>query len=335
MSGAETILSNVENTARRICELLENYDFSSFLLGVRLPDELADQSLKKEIAVKVGTLVSEKLGKNVDFNMPDITIIIDYTKNVETPVLHLEIRPLYVYGEYQKLSRDIPQTKWICPKCHGKGCPYCNFMGKLYPTSVEEEIGKPLLDLTGGRDTKFHGAGREDRDALMLGWRPFVIEVMDPIVRDLDWKYVERLINEKSNYVKVRSIRPSTREEVVQVKGAKFDKTYEAFVLCKDGYDKSKLMLVESTFSNIEIEQRTPKRVAHRRADKVRKRKVYYIKCEPIDGTHIRMVIKAESGTYIKELVSGDDGRTTPSVSSVLGSRCVVSELNVLEVHKK
>ena len=335
MGGRETILSNVERTAERIAELLRNYDFSSFLLGVRLPEELSDQDLKKEIAVSVGRIVSEKLEKDVDFNMPDITIIIDYTKDLRTPHLHLEIRPLYVYGEYQKLSRDIPQTKWICPKCHGKGCPYCNFMGKLYPTSVEEEIGRPLLDLTGGKDTKFHGAGREDRDALMLGWRPFVIEILDPVVRDLDWRYVEDLINEKSKHVKVRGIRPSTRQEVVQLKGAKFDKTYEALVLCENGYEESRLKLVESTFSNIEISQRTPKRVAHRRADKVRKRMVYYVKCEPMDDTHIRMVIKAESGTYIKELVSGDDGRTTPSISAVLGSNCVVSELNVLEVHKK
>ncbi len=334
MNTLERILSNVSNTARRVVELIQNYDFDTFLIGVRLPDNI-DPAEKKTIAVEIGRIVSRELEKKVDFSMPDITVIVDYKTNIDNPSIELDVRSLYVYGEYQKLERDIPQTKWICPKCRGKGCPYCNFMGKLYPTSVEEEIGKPLLDLTGGIGTKFHGAGREDRDALMRGWRPFVIEILHPVVRKLDWSYVESLINNKTDKVRVRNLRPSNKEEVIKLKAAKFDKTYEAIVVCESKYEQDKLKEIESKFVNVVIKQRTPTRVAHRRADKVRERKVYFVKCEPIDDKSFRAVIKAESGTYIKELVSGDNGRTKPNISETLGVPCVVKELNVLEVHAK
>ena len=38
------------------------------------------------------------------------------------------------------------------------------------------------------------------------------------------------------------------------------------------------------------------------------------------------------AGLYIKELVSGDDGRTVPSLASVLGVPARVLELDVIEV---
>ncbi|HIH65546.1 MAG TPA: tRNA pseudouridine(54/55) synthase Pus10, partial [Methanothermobacter thermautotrophicus] len=79
------------------------------------------------------------------------------------------------------------------------------------------------------------------------------------------------------------------------------------------------------------IKQRTPVRVSHRRADRVRERRVLEISWNWLDGC-LELIIKGEGGLYIKELISGDSGRTEPSVSSVLGvpARCVA--LDVLEV---
>ncbi len=335
MSGMEDVLlKNTGNTAKRIIELIQNYDFDSFLIGIRLPEGVEDpERLKKKLASDIGRIVSSKLGRRVDFSKPDVTIIVDYRRDALKPSLELDIRSLYIYGEYQKLERDIPQTKWICMKCRGKGCPHCHFMGKLYPTSVEEEIGKVLLDATGGRGTKFHGAGREDRDALMLGWRPFVIEIIQPVVRKLDLKEIEEKINKSSDKVKVRNLRYSSKDEVVELKNAKYDKTYEVLVECP-GYSGEDLKKIEDYFKDLEISQRTPTRVAHRRADKIRKRAVRYVTCEKVDDNHFKARIRAESGTYIKELVSGDEGRTKPSFSEIIGKPCKVIELNVLEVHK-
>ena len=45
------------------------------------------------------------------------------------------------------------------------------------------------------------------------------------------------------------------------------------------------------------------------------------------------LVIRAQHGTYIRELVSGDEGRTTPSFSSLVGNNCKVEVLDVLNLH--
>ena len=47
----------------------------------------------------------------------------------------------------------------------------------------------------------------------------------------------------------------------------------------------------------------------------------------------VELVIRAESGTYIKELVHSDGGRTTPSVAQVLGRTCRVVWLDVQDIH--
>ena len=44
------------------------------------------------------------------------------------------------------------------------------------------------------------------------------------------------------------------------------------------------------------------------------------------------LTLEAESGTYIKELVSGDDGKTKPNISQMTGAPCKVTELDVIEI---
>jgi tRNA pseudouridine synthase 10 len=72
--------------------------------------------------------------------------------------------------------------------------------------------------------------------------------------------------------------------------------------------------------------------VAHRRANKVREKQIYNCEIESIDGTMAILTLEAESGTYIKELVSGDDGKTKPSISEMIGIPCKVAELDVIEI---
>ena len=45
------------------------------------------------------------------------------------------------------------------------------------------------------------------------------------------------------------------------------------------------------------------------------------------------LVIRAQHGTYIRELVSGDEGRTVPSLSSLIDASCKVEVLDVLNLH--
>ena len=83
----------------------------------------------------------------------------------------------------------------------------------------------------------------------------------------------------------------------------------------------------------VTLAQQTPQRVAHRRADKVRKRQVVSIENIFVEGDEAQMDVRVESGTYVKELVHSDEGRTTPSVAEKLGLQCEVVWLDVNDVH--
>ena len=47
----------------------------------------------------------------------------------------------------------------------------------------------------------------------------------------------------------------------------------------------------------------------------------------------VELEIRSQHGTYIRELVSGDGGRTDPSLSSLVDSPCKVEVLDVLNLH--
>ena len=50
------------------------------------------------------------------------------------------------------------------------------------------------------------------------------------------------------------------------------------------------------------------------------------------NGETAEIRVTAEAGTYVKELVHGDHGRTEPSLAGALGVACEVVELDVLDV---
>ena len=81
------------------------------------------------------------------------------------------------------------------------------------------------------------------------------------------------------------------------------------------------------------MEQQTPKRVSHRRADKKRRRKVVSIENIVVESEEVQFSVRCEAGTYVKELVHSDEGRTVPSVAEVLGSPCEVIWLDVEDIH--
>jgi tRNA pseudouridine synthase 10 len=122
-------------------------------------------------------------------------------------------------------------------------------------------------------------------------------------------KKLEKRINLYSEgMVEVMDLRPSTKDEVVAIKNAKVLKSYNVEVEFDKPVNQEKLNEVVSAFKDKEIEQKTPKRVMHRRADKVRKRKVVDIGIESVDKKGVKFTITGESGIYIKELIHGDEG---------------------------
>ena len=303
-------------------------EFDTFLVGSQIPkdiqkrdEELSEkfnlnvETIKKEVNRLIGLGIWERYDKDAEFERQDIVFNIDLKKN---PKVRIQINPLYIEGKYNKLKRGIPQTKWPCTKCKGRGCEECNGTGKQYPESVEELISEHFLRLTKGREAKFHGAGREDIDVLMLGsGRPFVLEIKEPKIRNLDLAKLEEEINEinegKTSYHNLRVCERGRKAEIKQSSPDTY-KIYEAIVECDEPFDEDKL---KDLLKLDEINQQTPLRVLRRRTDMVRVKHVLDLSYEIIDDRHFTMKIKTEGGLYIKELISGDEGRSQPNVSEI------------------
>ena len=336
------IFDELDKFSDIIIEEMDEIEFDTFLVGSRNDPEIYEneeqlwtelnlttgESIKHELNREIGKLVLDKTGKDVDLEKPDVKAIID----TRFDTVEIEIAPLFVYGRYKKLSREIPQTEWICKKCRGKGCEHCDFEGKMYPTSVEEIIGEELMEMIFGEDFTLHGMGREDIDAKMLGsGRPFVMEISNPLERDVDLDELKSRVNE-SDKVKIDDLRITDRDRVVEIKQGEVDKTYRVKVTFEEPIKRAKLKKVVEELRGAKISQRTPSRVSHRRADKVRKRIVKDIEVKSMDDDTASINLKCEAGTYVKEFIHGDEGRTEPSLSTELGLDCVVEKLDVIDV---
>ncbi len=202
----------------------------------------------------------------------------------------------------------------------------------MYPASVQGEIGDVALEMTKGDEDFFHGMGREDIDALMLGdGRPFVMEISRPRVRDIDLDELERRAN-RSVLAQFSNLHFVQREAVARYKGSDPDKIYRAHVVTSGNINKQGVVQAASSFKNVRLAQRTPERVEHRRADLIRDRMIYEVSAENIGDNTFDLVLRTQSGTYVKEFVSGDEGRTTPNFSDRLGTPCRVYKLDVLGI---
>jgi len=392
----ENLFAEAKVLATIILEGLKGHEFDRLQLGAQFPKDQTENEdhLRKRFGASgsapLKSCLMDEITKNLkemdsDIKLvnekPEIMALIDLlTLNVS-----LDVRSHYIYGRYLKHERGIPQTRWPCRSCKGRGCKKCDNTGQQYQHSIQSLVGDPLLSIYDSHDHAFHGMGREDIDVRCMGrGRPFVIELKNPLRRKVDMNEVMATINDNSEgRIEVHAMRDSQRSEVVRVKETPAEKSYricfqvkaksdeegsedlnalkksELESLCiEKGLKKSgtKAVLIERLndagttshdaasitallegMEGVTLKQRTPKRVAHRRADKIRERKVMEvsnIKVEMIDGVpQVEVDLRCESGTYVKETVHGDDGRTVPSVSGLLDAQCHVQWLDVADIH--
>ena len=332
------LLKRIDDVADEIFEVLKGYEFDSFLIGCKsygslkaLEDYLnldERKRLKYRFSRELSRVFAEKSGKIPSKN-PDVTIIYD----LENLSFEIQVSPLYIYGRYRKRVRGLSQTRWICRFCNGRGCEVCGWTGRRY-ISVEEMIVEPMVNFVGGSNGILHGSGREDVDARMLGnGRPFIVEIENPKRRKIDLKELEDYVNDFCRgKVVVSDLKFASSKDVEFIKSARFVKVYRVKVLFDGEVDIGKIEEALRILKEKPIHQRTPLRVLHRRSDLVRIRRIYDADVILHRGRIAVLRIVAESGLYIKELISGDEGRTKPSLSEILGVKCWVEKLDVIEV---
>lgn len=327
------IFDKLDKLALQAFGAIRNIEFRTFIVGTKLSAKLLDaeedlwervgiewaEPLKAELNRELGKRLEQlfrkkKIKAEFEPKNPEVVILADFAKNKVTA----QINPLFIYGEYQKLVRGIPQTKWPSGK---------------YKTSVEQIMAKPFMRATAGKTHALHGAGREDIDARCLAWRPFVLEIVNPKKRLFDKQMLNTLSKKIGKQIRVRNLRITNMQEVRALKAARYEKTYHAVVTCKQAVAKQDLKKLSVLVG--EIRQKTPQRVMHRRADKTRKKRLISLKARYKSKSQFELIIRGEAGLYIKELISGDAGRTQPSVSGILIKDCTCKALDVIQIHKK
>lgn len=343
-SLCENVFDQVDRYAKMVIDSFDRYELDTFLVGIRPPEPVfeAEEGLWEEYGVEwtepVKTELSRLIGKEiedrtdlgVDFERADIMAVVDMRDGKER--VELQVNSLLIYSQYNKYSREIPQTEWHCRHCRGSGCDECDWTGKNYPTSVQEEIMDPFLRESKAIEAKFHGNGREDVDAKCFGRREFVLELIEPLNRDLDLEALQEEVNESTDKIEIFETQWTHKDKIEEIKETRTDKAYRAVIELSEDVDEEDLKVLDELIGT--IEQRTPERVEHRRADKVRKREVYEIEYEKTGEKQIEIDVKAEAGTYIKEMISSDGGRTEPSVAGLLGVDAECTHLDVSWVEK-
>jgi tRNA pseudouridine synthase 10 len=162
-----------------------------------------------------------------------------------------------------------------------------------------------------------------------------VLELREPRKRSADLQALQQAMNTHgAGRVEIEGLRWSKRDEVAWVKQAGSAKEYRAKVAFERPVEEAKLYQALEVMRGATVAQRTPSRVEHRRAMLTRRRSVLDVTVEHAAPLEASLVIRGEAGLYIKELVSGDGGRTDPNLASLLGVPSRVVELDVIGVEE-
>ncbi|XP_046616506.1 tRNA pseudouridine synthase Pus10 [Neodiprion virginianus] len=266
----------------------------------------------------------------------------------------------FIGGRYTKYSRELSQTPW--------------FIGgeKKMETSVQELLCDQILKFVKADAMKFLSSGREDVDVRTLhSGRPFAVELLNPRVTKFTEARLKQLteeINGSTNLVHiVDNLQVISKDQLKTLKEGEDTKTktYRALCLCRSRPLPSLDPI--NNINNLEIIQKTPVRVLHRRPLATRPRTIHSLKaswissyemavlmCDTHDSemdNHLALDHKllnqvpdskidlfildltTQAGTYVKEFVHGDFGRTKPSVCEILESEVDIVALDVMSVN--
>lgn len=257
------------------------------------------------------------------------------SKPQAVPVLVLtpHRKPVYIGGRYLKLSRGLPQSPWIMDGV------------RRGESSVEEEIANIVLPSLGADGYSFISSGREDIDVRMLGnGRPFALEVRNARVGMPGveaGKELAAAVAARGKGVEILGLQGLGSEAVMVLKQGEQDKRKSYAAVCWIPQAATPEIIEKLNFMGqdvIEIDQWTPVRVLHRRANACRRRAVHAMSAEVLPGRpegYFLLRLTTAAGTYVKEFVHGDRGRTKPSIKEILGvdsAECVYLDVTGVEL---
>ena len=180
----------------------KRFQFQTFAVGVSVPEGLQEredemrsnlrirgsETIKTQAGRLIAASVSRELGKRIDKQHPDVTLLVDFGAGD----VFATSRPVYYYGRYTKPGK-IPQRRSFCNQCRGSGCEKCKGTGYERRQSVEGLLRRKLSSFSGSEKMTFTWLGSEDRESRVFPpGRPFVVEVKNPRKRKLPGRFGAR-----------------------------------------------------------------------------------------------------------------------------------------------
>ncbi|MBM7555938.1 tRNA pseudouridine(54/55) synthase Pus10 [Halanaerobacter jeridensis] len=317
------LFNELNKYTKLMIDRLEEYQFNTILVGTRPPESVKKKEkelwedygkqyaepLKTEFNRLLAKRIMRRLNVDSDLERPDIQAVVD----IPSDEVELYLSSVLVYGQYNKYVRDISQTIW-----------------NYSENSVQQVLQTPFLNEFDAVETKFHGAGREDLNVRCFAKREFILELMEPKRRTVDLEKLTTVVNQSQDQVEIFNLKFVTPDKKEVIKNRKADKTYKAIVHIDDDLSANDVLELEKLKGL--VEQETPSRVLKNRGDRLRKREIYQVLAEVITSHKIELIIKTEAGAYIKELISGDNGRTQPSVAELLDCQAECERLDVISI---
>ena len=326
-------------------EIHESFNLESNLkidINFEFPQEVYDEVnamfkyLNKNIILEPNDKQKTSVGLKSFLDMPSSLIIAVFQKfelyNIASKldkqtgvikILSFLKDPTYLKGNYNKFSREIGQSPW---EINGE---------RVCVSSVEEEIKNIIVKKYEAEDLKFSAGGREDRDVRMLGGgRPFMLEIINPKKNmEKNIKQIEQDINSNSKFIKINHLEICKKEYCEIIKKAEVNKMkiYSCIVWVKKHLNENDINKLNN-IKNLEVIQKTPLRVLHRRTLMDRKKIIYELKAEKINEHFMILDVISSAGTYIKEFVHSDLMRTEPSIKSLLDCDVDILQLDVRDL---
>jgi len=323
------LMDRIPSIAKQAIRAARRYQFETFSVGVSLPegvqereDELrselklkGNQTIKTQAAKLVAGTVSSGLHKTVDKLWPDLTLLVD----AGAGGVAVTSRHVFFYGRYTK-PPGVSQRRELCRYCSGSGCKTCKNTGFERAPSVEGELRRKLAKFTGSERMTFTWLGSEDRESRVYApGRPFVVEIKNPVKRDLPRGFVARF---KGGSVAVSSgkVLPS---KPVRLPAFRF-KT-EILATASSKVPSEGLAELRRRFRGAEVRFDRP-------YDRPTTKTVYGVSAR-LRGRKLLIDAELDGGLPVKRFVSGE--LVSPSVSEVLKTEVRCRRFDICEVREK
>ena len=320
------LMGRLDEIAEGAWRKAKRYEFATFGVGVSMPEGVQERedeirsvlqlkgkrTIKAQLSAMLSAGLAEKSRKKQDRMNPDLTVLVDAGE----PQITLQSRPLFYFGRYTK-PEGVAQRKELCRTCWGKGCESCGQTGFDQSPSVEEKVGRKLVEATGARGAKFTWIGSEDVDSVVRGnGRPFVVELKSPRARGVPKRFVAGGKGGRVGVMRGRVL-PS---KPTKLPTFKFRTRISATAEKK--LDRTEVRGLAKAFRNATV-------VFDRPNERPVSKMVYGVRGS-VRGRRLLLEAEIDGGLPIKRFVSGE--RVTPSVSEVLKTEVKCDKFDICGV---